>query len=603
MTRSAKVFLGVTMVLVALIGGIALSSLALYYEVSIREGSALATQAYRADVAGDYDVAIAQYRAALQKPLGNQQKALLYTNRGHAYNSKRQFADAIADHTEAIRLNPQLSYAFAARGYSYLELGELDKAFVDLTESIRLDPNSDSAYYNRGLLLNRRGKFSDALMDFDEAVRCSPERADRLVARALCYLAMDDFDRALASFDGAIAAEPSNAIGYLARSNFYARRGNADKQQRDYQQALSLNPNAEKLWMEVDGWFDNKQAKVDAERKQSFQFNNLGLLSPTGPHLSQQFLSRNAGKTYHQLFQEAKLAHEQGNYEDEIALWNDVVAMNISAVQAAPAVMNRGTAYSARGDLDRALQDYNQAIELDPRNAGAYVNRALALTRKGEWEPAMNDYAKATSLNPQQWQAYFNRAADLRDGGKLSEAVDDLNKVMELNPEFAGAYMNRADIYFRQGELDKAVADYNVALLRDPNLADVYIARANIFLRKKDYRHGLSDLQTAVQMKIKKPERVLNSLAWLRATCPESEIRNGKEAVELALKACELSQWKDWGIIDTLAAAYAEQGDFGRAIKYQKHVLEIGKSSNDYDKIKEHLALYENHKPYREVSK
>ena len=87
------------MVLVALIGVIALSSLALYYVVSIREANALATEAYRADVAGDYDVAIAQYSAALRKPLWNQQKALLYTNRGHAYNSKRQFAEAIADHT------------------------------------------------------------------------------------------------------------------------------------------------------------------------------------------------------------------------------------------------------------------------------------------------------------------------------------------------------------------------------------------------------------------------------------------------------------------------------------------------------------------------
>ena len=109
------------MVLVALIGVIALSWLALYYVVSIREANALATEAYRADVAGDYDVAIAQYSAALRKPLWNQQKALLYTNRGHAYNSKRQFADAIADHTEAIRLNPRLSYAFAARGYAYVE--------------------------------------------------------------------------------------------------------------------------------------------------------------------------------------------------------------------------------------------------------------------------------------------------------------------------------------------------------------------------------------------------------------------------------------------------------------------------------------------------
>jgi tetratricopeptide (TPR) repeat protein len=204
--------------------------------------------------------------------------------------------------------------------------------------------------------------------------------------------------------------------------------------------------------------------------------------------------------------------------------------------------------------------------------------------------------------NPKQWQAYFNRAAESRDSGKLREAVDDLNKVIELNPEFAGAYMNRGSIYVRQGELGKAITDYNAALLRDPNIADAYVARANIFLRKKDYRHGLFDLQTAVQMKIKKPEKALNSLAWLRATCPEAEVRNGKEAVELALKACELSDWKDGGIIDTLAAAYAETGDFDRAVKYEKQVVEMVKPSTDRHKLQQRVALYEQHKPYRETA-
>lgn len=604
MTRSARVFLGVTIALVALIGVIAICSLALYYVVSIREANELVTEADRADAAGDYDVAIAQYSAALRKPLSNQLKAHVFANRGHAYNSKRQFVEAISDHTDAIRLNGQLSFDYASRGWAYFQRGELEKALADLTEAIRLDRNSQSAYYDRGLVLARRGELDAALTDFDEAIRCSPERVDPLVARGLCYLLNNDLDRALASFDGAIAVDPTNGLGYIGRSHIYSRRGEPEKQDRDYRQALLLNANVTKTWMLFADWFGENESKPSDQRRHKFQLDTFNVMSAADPHFwSPQFVTRNAGKDYYQLFQEAKLAHDQGNYEDEVALWNDVVPMNLGAIQIAPAVMNRGSAYSAKGDLDRALQDYDKAIELNQGNAGAYVNRALALARKGDLELAMNDYAKAIMLNPQQWQAYFNRAAELRDHGKLREAVDDLNKVIELNPEFPGTYMNRGNIYVRQGELNKAIADYNAALLRDPNLADAYVARANVFLRKKDYRHGLSDLQSAVQMKTKKPERALNSLAWLRATCPEPEIRNGTEAVELALKACELCDWKDWGIIDTLAAAYAEQGDFDRAIKYQKQVLEIGKSSNDYDKIKQHLVLYEQHRPYREVAK
>jgi tetratricopeptide (TPR) repeat protein len=604
MTRSTKIFLGVAAVLIGFTGLIVLitlGSLALYYVVGISQANELAMEGFRAAANGDYDIAIALYSAALQKPVWTRQKAALHSNRGYAYNSKRQFAEAIADQTEAIRLNPQLSYAFAARGYAYLEKGELDKGFVDLTESIRLDPNSDSAYYNRGLLLDRRGEFSDALKDFDEGVRCTPERADRLVARGLCYFALGDFDRALASFDGAVATEPSNAIGYLARSKFYARSGNADKQQRDYQQALGMDPNAANLRRDVDGWFASKEAKVDSERKEGFQFNHLGLLSPTDRHDPvPQFLGRNTGKTYSQLFQEAKLAHEQGNYEDEIALWNDVVAMNLYRIQVAPAVLNRGIAYSAKGDLDRALRDYDQAIELDPGKAGAYVDRALVLARKGETEAAMNDYAKALSLNPQQWEAFFNRAAELKEHGKLDEALVDLNEVARINPKFVGTYVNRGNIYVQQGKLDEAIGDYNTALQLEPNRTEIYVCRADAFLRQKKYRLAQRDLQTAVQMNSKKPDVALNSLAWLRATCPEKATRNGKEAVQLAIKACELSNWTHWSYIDTLAAAYAEAGDFEQAVKYQKQALEMVRRPSDYSRINQRLALYQEQKPYRQ---
>ena len=167
MTRRIRV--GWAMIFLAIAVLASAASFVVYCLAGFQQGIRLAEEGHAAAFRGDFDTAITRYSAALEKPTGNQQKALLYTKRGHAYNSKRQFAAAIADHTEAIRLNPRLSYAFAARGYAYLERGELENAFVDFTESIRLDPNSDSAYYNRGLLLTRKREFSNALMDFDEA--------------------------------------------------------------------------------------------------------------------------------------------------------------------------------------------------------------------------------------------------------------------------------------------------------------------------------------------------------------------------------------------------------------------------------------------------
>jgi tetratricopeptide (TPR) repeat protein len=92
-----------------------------------------------------------------------------------------------------------------------------------------------------------------------------------------------------------------------------------------------------------------------------------------------------------------------------------------------------------------------------------------------------------------------------------------------------------------------------------------------------------------------------NQLAWIKATSPDASVRNGSEAVAAANKACELTSWKNPRYIDTLAAAYAEAGDFKRAVEFQERALRTANRTNsERQPMRERLSLYRQSQPFRE---
>jgi tetratricopeptide (TPR) repeat protein len=95
---------------------------------------------------------------------------------------------------------------------------------------------------------------------------------------------------------------------------------------------------------------------------------------------------------------------------------------------------------------------------------------------------------------------------------------------------------------------------------------------------------------------------VLNSIAWLRATSPQQSLRDGKQAVSVATRACELTEWKNWAYLDTLAAAYAEAGDFENALKFQSQAVELSAAASVDQQSGMHKRheLYRKKKPHRE---
>jgi len=157
---------------------------------------------------------------------------------------------------------------------------------------------------------------------------------------------------------------------------------------------------------------------------------------------------------------------------------------------------------------------------------------------------------------------YNNRGIAYGEKGQYDQAISDFNKAIEINPRYGQAYNNRGIVYRLKGQYDQAISDFNKAIEINPRDAQTY-----------------------------------NNLAWLLATAKEPHIRNGKKAVELALRACELSEWKNPGYLDTLAASYARAGDFGNATKWQEKALQIFEEGKKAEAQKR-LNLYREHRPW-----
>jgi tetratricopeptide (TPR) repeat protein len=164
----------------------------------------------------------------------------------------------------------------------------------------------------------------------------------------------------------------------------------------------------------------------------------------------------------------------------------------------AEAFNNRGIGYRLKGDYDRAIQDYNQAIKLNPKFAVAYNNRGVAHEHKNEYDRAISDYDQAIKLRPSA-EAHFNRGNAQLGRSHYDRAIDDYNQAIKLKPDFAAAFDNRCWARAVVGILKPALADCNEALRLRPNNAETLESRGFIFLKMSHFDAAVSDFDAALR--------------------------------------------------------------------------------------------------------
>jgi tetratricopeptide (TPR) repeat protein len=158
---------------------------------------------------------------------------------------------------------------------------------------------------------------------------------------------------------------------------------------------------------------------------------------------------------------------------------------------------NRGYGHWGKGDLDRAIADYNEAIRLDPKFAHAYNNRGNAYRDKGDLDRAIADFNETIRLDPKYVFAYNGRGNAYSEKGDLDRPIADYNEAIRLDPKYASAYNGRGNAYSDKGDLDRAIADFNEAIRLDPKLAPAYHNRGRVSLYSENSAKALADFSQA----------------------------------------------------------------------------------------------------------
>jgi tetratricopeptide (TPR) repeat protein len=218
-------------------------------------------------------------------------------------------------------------------------------------------------------------------------------------------------------------------------------------------------------------------------------------------------------------------------------------------------------------DYAKAVSILEDATKVAPDDARLHNDLSAALYMRGENERAVVEARKALEMSPTMSQAHFNLGASLMQEGKYDEAIRELDETLNLNPGFPPGEEAMGQCYDALRKDDVALEHWRRAIRFDPQSVQALLGAARIM-----------------------------------AGSERANLRNGKEALRLALRADDLTKDADATVLDTLGAAYAETGDYAKALAVSHHAMELATAQGDgrlQQMIAGRMELYRANRPYR----
>jgi tetratricopeptide (TPR) repeat protein len=341
-----------------------------------------------------------QYRLAIealsQLIARHPETALAFVLRGRVNGELHHDADALADFSTAVRMEPQNASHYAARGFFLLSRGTAGEAIKDFNASIARNPNDARAYNHRGMARVTKGEWKQAIADFNKAIEIDPRFANAYANRSLALSKVDRRKEALADLDQAIKLDPKSASSYNNRGVLYLDRQDYDKALADFSKAIQLDKN-----------------------NLSFHENRRQTNLRCGRYAAAEADAARIEKLM------------------QLSALNDAVFRDKRSPRP---YIERGSYFLAEGDLNNAAGNFDRAIQLGPKQWEAYQERARLNIRRGEYQKAIDDCETAIKLEPHD-ETLGIRGDAYRKLGEYDKAVADYEASQRFDREVADTWV------------------------------------------------------------------------------------------------------------------------------------------------------------------
>jgi protein O-mannosyl-transferase len=293
---------------------------------------------------------------------------------------------------------------------------------------------------------------------------------------------------------------------------------------------------------------------------------------------------------------------QAATYADIETLWRTTLARNPECWMAHT---NIGIVFLQQGKIDDAIAHYRLALQMQADSWDAEYNLGTALVAKGQVDEAILHCERAVGMRPTDPDAQVSLGNALFAKGRIDEAIAHYQKAITAQPDHFLARYSLGHALLEKGELDSAIQVCRSALLLRPSDVDCHTTLAIALEEKGNPAEAIQHYNKALEL-APKSIPTLTNLAWLLATSRDATFRNGPKAVELAGQADRLVGGTNTLVLRTLAAAYAENGEFANAIRTAQSAMQLarmhGEDSLTTDLVQQ-IALYRLGMPYRDTAK